>query len=140
MERTPLRNQQPGRALIPVAGLSRFESPPEDFRDNVDPSYPRFDNEGATVGGLRLGMMPGNDFSADVYVNYGEYNRGKGLEGILALSWPYAAGDVTGALSFAATGARYRSSIPEIDPFSGLTKRPAARYYSRYILQLAIRY
>ncbi|MBX7056675.1 MAG: hypothetical protein K1X75_01325 [Leptospirales bacterium] len=139
-ERTALRNLQPGRTLIPTPGLSRFELLPDRIRDNVDPATPNYENGGAALGGLRLGAAPGSKFSADVYLNYARFDRGQGAEGILALSWPYAAGDVRGALSLAASGARYRSSVREIDPWSGLSKRPAARYYSRYIFALALRY
>ncbi len=140
LQRAPLRNVQPGAALAPNPGQSRYERPESSIRDNNDPAPPDYENEGLILGSLRFGMAPGGGVAADLYANYGEFLGGRAVEGILALNWPLDLGDARATLTLAGAGARFRLEAPVADPLTGLARRADNRFYSRYLIGLTVRY
>jgi hypothetical protein len=138
-ERPALRNSQPG-ATFADSGLpasqSRYSegSVFERARDNVDPTPPEYDNEGQTMGSLRLSFVPLEHLEFDLFANYANFRGGDGWEGIVAARLPFQFVDIDFAVQASVTSATYRPFESERNAYTGLLQRPARRFYNRYVL------
>ncbi len=133
-ERPPLRNYQPGE-IFADSGVAAERLPDfDEARDNSDPARPVYDNQGLTMASLRFSAVPWRALTVDVFANYADFLTGDGFEGIAALRYPLSFVDVDLAVQASATAAWFRPSENEPDALTGELRKPATRFYARYML------
>lgn len=102
--------------------------------DNRSPAPPDYGNNGLNMGSIH-GALPLWKLNADLYLNYADFLKGDGIEGIFRITYKHKDWF---SLFGSATGASYKSSVRIQDSRTGLTKAPKAKYYSRWMAGIDI--
>jgi len=134
--RLPLRNFQPGQPVFDGGLPDRRNQ--IDRTDRTDPAPPDYGNRGMTMGSLRFTTaFKSGLLRLDAFINYADFLKQDGWEGILAGRFWFERSWVQFFLQATLSTATLRQSEWTTNPY-GLLERPARNYYSRYTFSFGL--